>query len=400
MIELTDDLWHWIESNMTSNPDRLRLSNHGDAIKMFAIDQIDARQRTAKKLSETLNACPRFIFDSTLAAQQSTSDLLADFHSSLITPGSSVLDMTGGLGIDTIHFAKRARSVTMLEINPERELCARHNFETLGLTNINTIAGDSFKYINQLSSDTFDYIFIDPARRGKEGQRLFALAHCNPDVTILIGKMMSVAPKVIIKASPMLDITHTLNELPHIKEIISLGTTTECKELLIICQRDFVGSPSIKSVTLTQSKSIEFTVRLSTSADSQIYSTPQKGDILYDPYPSFAKITMNVELPDGINKIAPNSNIYFSNQINPYFPGNPLVIIDIKSFNKQSIRELSKTIPEADISIRNFPISPKELQTRLKIKPGGKTRIFATTTHSAGKILIICNNTQNRKTIT
>lgn len=400
MIELTDELWQWIEANMTSDPDRLRLSNHGDAIKMFAIDQIDARQRTAKKLSETLNACPRFIFDSTLAAQQSTSDLLADFHSSLITPESSVLDMTGGMGIDTIHFAKRAKSVTMLEIKPERELCARHNFEALGLTNINSIAGDSVEYLTQLSPNVYDYIFIDPARRGKEGQRLFALAHCNPDVTVLIGKMLSVAPNVIIKASPMLDIAHTLNELPHIKEIISLGTTTECKELLIVCQRDFVGATAIKSVTLSQSKSIEFTVRLSSSPDSQIYSTPQVSDILYDPYPSFAKITMNVELPDGITKIAPNSNIYFSNQLNPDFPGNPLKITDLKPFNKQSIRELSKTIPAADISVRNFPISPGDLQTRLKIKPGGKIRIFATTTSSTEKILIICNSIQNGETTT
>lgn len=395
MIKLTDDLWQWIDENTKSSPDKLRLANHGNPDRLFAIDQIDARQRTAKKLNETLNACPRFIFDSTLAAQQSTSDLLAEFHASLIAPGSTLLDMTGGLGIDTIHFAKRAKSVTMIEINPERELCARHNFKVLGLTNVHSISGDSVEFLKQSSPNAFDYIFIDPARRGQEGQRLFALAHCNPDVTVLLDKMLSVAPTVIIKASPMLDIAHTLNELPHVKEIISLGTPTECKELLIICQGNYDASPGIKSVTLTEFKSIAYTVRTSTSADSHHYSAPQNGDILYDPYPSFAKIKMNVELPDGISKIAPNSNLYFAKELIPDFPGNPLKIIDIKPFNKKVIRELNKTFPEADISVRNFPISPKELQIRLKIKSGGKTRIFATTTASAEIILILCNSLQS-----
>lgn len=392
MIDLPDDIWLWIDENHKADPNRLRLAHHGDSLRMFAIDQIDARQRVSAKLHETLAKIPRFVFDSTLAAQQSTSDDLASFHASLIESGSKVLDMTGGLGIDAMHISDRAESVTMIEINPEREKCAHHNALLGGYDNIRSICGNSVDLLESFQDNSFDFIFIDPARRGNHGQRLFALADCTPDVTSLMPQMLRVAPNIIIKASPMLDITQITRELSNITKIISLGTPHECKEILIICSRNHAGAPTIYSATVTDQRVITFKINNPIETSTSLFKDPISGTYLYDPYPSFAKLNVYSGLPEGIYKIDRNSNLFSSQSLIEDFPGRALRIIDVRPFNKQTIRHFSSEISNADITVRNFPLSPDELYKKLKIKPGGSHRLFATTTSENKKILILCDS--------
>lgn len=391
MIELSDQIWRWIESNMNDDPNRLRLSNHGNPEKMFAIDQIDARKRTAVKHRHTLKRCPRFLFDSTLAAQQSTSDDLAYFHASIIHPGSTVLDMTGGLGIDALYISDTASNVTMIEIEKDRCECARQNFDLMNKSNISVLCGDSTRLLAEMPDNAFDYIFIDPARRGAHGERLFALSMCKPDVTILLPEMLRVAHDAIIKASPMLDVTQVMRELPRIKRIISLGTPSECKELVIICGRDADDHhPSLEAVTISDNQPISIFVTDPAAQCHELrFNTPAPKEFLYDPYPSFAKLNLSTQLPFDVCKIAQSSNLYSSHSLITDFPGQPYFIDDVIPFNKHNIKEISKKWPEVDVTTRNFPLTAQQLTQRLKTRPSGRTRLFATTDSNGARIMII-----------
>lgn len=395
MIDTEDIDWRWIEKNAESDPDRLRLSAHGNLKRLFEIIQIDCRRRCRKKLSDTLKKYPNFIFPSTLSAQQSTSDILADFHASLIECGTKVLDMTGGLGIDGLHLSRKASDVTICELNPETAECAERNFQNIGANNISVLNCDSVDFIRNQADSAYDCIFIDPARRGDHGQRLFALGQCQPDVTSIIDEMLRVAPRVIIKASPMLDIKHTISELHNVERIITVGNRTECKELIIECRRDASPTPILESVTLDKTQ----IWRIPAVCDSPDYS--DRPDVkpchyLYDPFPSFAKICgiAGTGSLHGVYKIAPNTNLYISTNINAEFPGIPHEIITVCEMNKRNLKEIAASYPKIDVTAKNFPLTSAGLVKKLKTESGNIFRLFAFRDERDRKILAVCRRVE------
>lgn len=252
-MELYDDeYWQWIVLHADDDVNRLRLSCHGDNIKMDAINQIDCRQRTHKKLHETLQRIEKFIFPNTLAAEQSTSDDAARYHASLIDDNVRALDMTYGLGIDAIHLAEKAESLRGYDLKEDNVTAAERNLHSANIDNIEVYYGDSVEYLDTCAPDSYDVIFIDPARRGNNGQRVFGLSDCTPDITSIATQMLCVAQKVIVKASPMLDISHTISQVDNIETIIALGDKSECKELIVVLNRHHQGDITIKSATLSK----------------------------------------------------------------------------------------------------------------------------------------------------
>lgn len=393
-INLTDTQWDEVQRLALEDVNRLRLANRGIAGFSDVIDQIECRQRTTRKLHETLLAAPRFRFPSVLSSEQATSDALASFHAQLCTPAQRVLDMTCGLGIDTFHIAQEASCVTALEINPTTAACAAHNASLLGLNNITVLEGDSVEFLNSSQPDSFDAIFIDPARRGSHGRRLFALADCSPDVTAILPQMLTVAPKVIIKASPMLDIKHTLSEITNVSRIIAIGDRHECKELVVICERDISAKePTIISATITDCEPLDsFSFTFSKEETSHaVISDPKQGQWLHEPFPSVFKTGPFNLLSSrfGLNKIAPNSHLYTSDNAAEHFPGSSHRIIGVFSMSKNDTKALREKCEKADISTRNFPLKPEELLKKIKLKQGGTNRIWATRTASAKTVLIL-----------
>ncbi len=204
---LTDNLFDFITANATADTARLRLRHHGDPEMLWAAMQIDCRRRSATRLAATLARAPRFIFPTEISAQQCTSDALAELHAALISPGERVLDMTAGLGIDALHIASRAASVTAIDITPEVADTLRHNAAEMYLTNITPVCADSTQWI-RTTDEHFDTVFIDPARRGEQGERLYALEQCRPNVVALMPQLREITRRVIVKASPKIGRAH------------------------------------------------------------------------------------------------------------------------------------------------------------------------------------------------
>lgn len=396
MIELAQDIIEWIELNAKADTSALRLRHAGDRQKNEAILQIECRRKAASKLSDTLK-CRNFIFPTALSAEQCTSDILAEFHSTLVK-GHKVLDMTCGLCIDAFHIASKGIKVTATDINPEIAEAAVINAKALGLTTVDALCADCTQWLARHDC-VFDTIFIDPARRGEGGKRIFALSDCEPDVIALLPLLKQRCRRLIVKASPMLDISsvrHSFgNHSPH---IYILGTPTECKELVAVIDFDSekVCANEITAVTLSHNtqNSFSFTPDEEASYDAR-YMNAAPGMILYEPYPAAMKSgafnTMCHRFDTG--KLHSNTHFYVSNSIQPGFPGSAMKIIEVMPFGKAACRLVKDKYPVINVTARNFILSSADLAKRLKIKEGGILRLFAVNTVAGPEIIIAapCN---------
>ncbi|MBO4995111.1 MAG: methyltransferase domain-containing protein [Muribaculaceae bacterium] len=378
MITLSTDKRRWIESNLLSDTTKLRFKHHGDKEMEFAILQIECRRKTAKKLSDTLSNA-EFTFPNSLSAEQCTSDLLAEFHSQLLTGKDlNVIDMTCGLGIDTFHMAREAKSVAAIDQNQEITEALRLNAKALGLDNITAINADCTSFINETDKH-FDILFIDPARRDNAGRKTVALADCSPNVITLMPQMRSKASRIIIKLSPMLDISKAVADLGAVTAVYAIGTATECKELVLTIDDSASESPSVHAVTLLTDKTIDIAFSKNDNLQSPpTFAMPEPGMTLYEPYPAIMKAGALDCLANryGTLKLHRNTHLYLSSGPNDEFPGTVFEIVEVCQFNKKGIKHVSGRYPVINVSTRNFRLTAPELSQKLKIKEGGDMQLF------------------------
>lgn len=382
-------IWSWVNDNLNTDPAILRLKFHGKQIGDFdaetLIRQVECRQKFGKKLAATLASNPYFFFPTTLAGEQSTSDALAQWHASLIPEGSSLIDLTAGLGIDAIYCSKRCKSVTAIEQNPiVAEALA------INAPEINVVQGDCRNFIRDYHGHRFDVAFIDPARRNAGGGRVYDIRECQPDVTEMLPEVERIAGRLIIKLSPMLDIRAVMGVIPGISEIIALGIPTECKELVLDLRFDHTpGSPIIKAVTLGVPP-FAFTTEECAAAQPR-FDNPQAGMWIYEPFPCIMKTGGFSLLCEryGVSAIAPNTHVFISKEAVAAFPGNAREIIEVIPFNSKYIKRLASKYPRIDVAVRNFPLSADALARKLKVKQGSEFRLLGVTSATGNPLMII-----------
>lgn len=385
--------FHWIEKHLDDNTSALRLKygrDHADDIL-----QIEMRRKHNAKFAETLRGNPHFIFPNSLAAEQATSDPLANFHASLIEKDSVVADMTAGLGIDAMALAKKAKFVVAVEHNADVANALRINAENI--KNLEVVEDDCRNQLQEWvkTGRKFDAIFIDPARRNANGGRVYALGDCEPDVVGLLPSLAKIARKLIVKASPMLDITHSVNALePYVEQVIVLGTTTECKELDLICILGRTNSiePKIRAVTIGQESIDEFDFTRKEEADSKsVFGVPKENDYIFDPYPAVTKAAPNKLLGQrfGLTKIGSNTHLWFASAPVDDFPGTIFRIIEVLPYMSKHIKRYASRFPKVSVTARNFDIPSDALRAKLKVSEGS-LRLFAVNAFDGRKFLITC----------
>ena len=390
ITELNEDIIRWIEEHRDCDTTKLRLScrkNDDTLVYEFAIMQIECRKKAAKKLHNTLQY-PHFVFPTTLSAEQCTSDDLAEFHTTLINERETILDMTAGLGIDAFHLAQKAKHVTAIDLNEDVAQALSINAKTLNITNLTGINADSVEYLKN-STKHFDTIFIDPARRGDGGKRLFALSDCQPNVVELLELIKQHCDKLIVKASPMLDATQVLRELPETTDLYAIGTCHECKELVAVL--DFKNPKEVPTLhCITDQIDFSFTHEVESKA-SALYGNISEGMYIYEPYPAVMKMQPAKTLSQQFYaiKLHQNTHLYASTDIISDFPGNCHKIERIYPFSSRIIKEVAKDYPRANVAVRNFILSADELRKRLKIKDDNKYRLYGVTVANGDRLLII-----------
>ena len=359
--------------------DRILRAN-GNPELVDRILQDECRRKASRKLATTLS-CPGFRFPTMLSAEQCTSDAVAEYHAGLIEPGQTVVDLTCGLGIDAFHCARRASTVLAIDIDPLVTDAVEPNARELGIANVHAICADCCEWLKETPALKFDVAFIDPARRGANGQRLFSLHDCQPDVTKLMPDIERIASKVIIKMSPMLDVKKVISELPHVTTLHIIGTASECKEL--VAEIDFEGHGPTRIVAATLGgHNLEFTEG---DEEPETYAgTVAPGLTIGEPWPAVVKAA-----PKGLlngDKLHVNSHLW----LNPGedFPGKIYRVERVETFSSSTCRKLAKEGLAASVATRNFPLSADALRSKLKCTESDKLRIVGTTLSDGKRVLI------------
>ena len=373
----------FIQAHIEDDPQKLLLSaqRYSQMDVRFAALQIEARQRIKDKLPQWY-AMPELILPSSVACQQASSKVTARYKERFVQDGETVIDVTGGLGVDCTAFAVKAGQVVYIE--QDKQLCqtAKHNFKTLGISNIEIRDGSCTNLLPTLPP--VDLIYIDPSRRNAQQKRLFALSDCEPNVVAIKSFLLQKAHRVLVKVSPMADIRETLRLLPETTEVHVLSVKNECKELLFLLERpspaDHVPITCTDIDREGHETQITFTLhREATTTPLILDKTPES--YLYEPNASLLKAGAFKFLSQyyGIEKLSSHTHLYASQTLHASFPGRIFNIINVFEFNKQSIKTLRQSIPQANIAVRNFCMEAEALRKRLKIKEGGDLYLFGVT---------------------
>lgn len=404
----TPQFFAWIDSHAKEDPQTLRLRFAGkpspEGVDIpAAILQIECRRKCARKLAGTLAAAPEFVFPTALSAEQCSSDRLALFHASLLPEGTrTVVDLTAGLGIDAMTIARKGIAVTAIERQPALADALRHNSRALGIEDFTVECADCRQWLEDAAGRglRFDAAFIDPARRGSDGERLFALEACEPDVLDMLPLLAQICRRLIIKASPMLDISHTIAELtpPGPARVIAAGTSTECKELIAVV--DFPAAdtePTIEAATLLDSVTATFaftpeTERLAPAVPDGPGIAP--GMYICEPYPATMKCGAHKVLAErfALFGFGANTRLFYSEE-SPAddFPGEAFKVIDVQDYASRNIKRFAGKYPAISVTARNFGINADQIRKKLGVREGdGHLRLFAVTAASDKRLLIVC----------
>lgn len=388
---LPEDFWNFIAIHSDEDANKLRLKYCGKGLPFdvrMAIDQIECRNKTIRKLP-SLIADKRFLFPSVLSSEQCTSEILAKFHASLIEKSSSIIDLTCGLGIDDIYMYPYVSHLITFDINQQNVDCARHNFELFGMNNARVICDDSIEWLKNNPNGHFDTIFADPARRGDNNKRTYALSDCSPNITASLPLLRKYSDRLLLKVSPMLDITAVCKELECVNRLWILSIKNECKEVFAECILNAETIPDTEVIAMNFDNdgmahtSVSFHISDPIPKD-RIFSgiiTECKNWFLYEPEPSLIKTGRTSLIANKLNliKLHNNSQIYISNRKETVFPGKVFAINGI--YTLRACKKGIFTGSKRNIVCRNFPIKSFQIAKELKIKEGAEdTYLIATTT--------------------
>lgn len=358
----------------------------------FIAAQIQARRQIKDKLP-LWYACDSLVFPSKVAAEQCSSEQTAVYKQRLVGEDVTLCDLTGGLGIDSYFFSLKVKLVTYVERFHEYCEAAQNNFDILQAGKIQVVESDSLDYLERISS--VDVFYIDPARRGEGNKRVFALQDCEPDLVQIKPHLFEKAPLVIAKISPMADIRHTLSLLPETREVHVLSVKNECKELVFVMEREKTVSEAMVYCVNYTSSGMEQCFNFMFSAEQNTLSPVAHGlkQYLYEPNASILKAGAfkSIACRMGVEKLHISSHLYTSDTEVPDFPGRRFVVDEVIKFSGKHCSNLYRTIPQANITVRNFPLTVDEIRKRTKIKEGGEVYLFATTLGNDEKVLISCH---------
>lgn len=383
-MEVSESFYEFVEAHARDDVHALRLK-YGSASALdfemdFAITQIESRNKSAKKIPGFISH-RKFLFPSVVAFEQATNEAVASYHSSLINPDSSLLDLTAGLGIDDLTFALNGIRVETCEVESFKCEILRHNAEILNVSDkLDVVHADSIEYLKN-TDKTFDIIFADPARRGKAGNRLHALSDCMPDILGNEDLILQHTSRLLVKCSPLLDISFIIRTVRCLKHIHVVCFRGECKEILLDISKDesYTGA-TVVDLDWNHIISIFETRHTIENSNLKIKyagtQSPADYKYLYEPNSGVMKTgawdVLATKYPDVVKADA-NTHLFFSDTLYPDFPGRILAIECMA--DKKKLKSMKGS--RCNIVARNHPLSSPQISEKYGIVSGGEKFLYA-----------------------
>jgi len=379
----------FIRSNENVDPYELTLKSK----KLFELSseiisqQIAARKKAKTKLPDWYST-EGIVYPPLLSMEQCSSKIAA-INKTTILSGETLIDLTGGAGVDTFYLSKVFDTVIYVEKN--KELCdiACHNFQKLGATNIQVINKLSEDFINGYDKKASAF-YVDPARRDSAKNKVFKWEDCTPDIVSLHHKLLQLSNKVLIKASPMLDISSSLSDLTNVSHVHVISVKNECKEVLYELDKNEAGDPVITTKNFVAQDSVQkFDFTYQEESNSNSHFGPV-GEYIYEPNTAVLKAGAFKIVADKFNlsKLHKHTHLYTSDILDVDFPGRIFKVNEITNLNKKAIL---KHVPnqKANITTRNFPLDVAAIRKKTGLKSGGNCYIFAATNAKEEKVILI-----------
>ncbi len=348
------------------------------------VEQIESKHKSISKLP-SCNGIENIYYPNKLNIEQTSSEITAKYKANLLS-GNSIIDITGGFGVDTYYFSKRFKEVTHCEINTNLSEIVAYNFQLLSADIISVVAKDGLKHL-QTQREQYDWIYIDPSRRNDLKRKVFLLKDCLPNVPENLDSLFNFTNNVLIKASPMLDITSAINDLKFVKEIHVIAVQNEVKELLFILEKAYDKDISIKTINITKGTEQTFESEFKKEAKAT-FSEPLA--YLYEPNSAILKAGLFNEVSNQLKlyKLHKNSHLYTSNNLIK-FPGRQFKISRQLPYNLKELKKVL-SVMKANITVRNFPETVAQIRKKTNLKDGGDTYLFFTTDINNKCIVLIC----------
>jgi 16S rRNA G966 N2-methylase RsmD len=358
-----------------------------------------------------------------LSVEQCSSEITAKFKANLVQ-GDTLIDLTGGMGVDIAYMSKNFKKALYFEQNTDLLNVTKYNFEQLGIENVEFVEGNSVEKLSALGLRNVEplglkdfrigkvnnplihksdeskfrqrksWIYLDPHRRDDTGSKVVRLQDCEPNILEIKDLLFEFTDNILLKASPMLDIDLAILDLENVSQVYVVAVENEVKEVLFHLKSPLsAGEGSgvrLNAINLTKNNptTLSFTKSEEKNASIKIGSPQQ---YLYEPNAAIMKsggfrfIAQHFDL----QKIAPHSHLYTSEELVENFQGRIFKIVAVCKLDK---KEISKhlTDKKANITIRNFPLTVQQIRDKLKLSDGGNEYLFATTDAQNQKIVIVC----------
>jgi len=349
-------------------------------------EQLESKKKCKDKLPTWFHT-EQIYYPNKLNIEQTSSEISGKYKAGLVN-GKSLIDLTGGFGVDSFFFSKKFDEVTHCEIDENLSKMAAHNAQLLGSKNSIFKTGNGVDFIRG-SNSKFDWVYVDPSRRNDSKEKVFLLKDCEPNVPKFLDDLFQKTTNILIKTSPLLDIKQGLKELTFVREVHVVAVKNEVKELLWLLEKGFDEEVTIKTINLKTDHTETFDFQL--PDESYAISIPEYPQTyLYEPNAAILKAGAFKILSQrlAIGKLHPHSHLYTSQKLVPYFPGRSFEIVKTVPVGKKELKKLG--ISKANVTVRNFPERVDSIRKIYKIKEGGKEYLFFTTDKSNKKIAIHC----------
>lgn len=327
--------------------------------------------QVAKHKFPTFYQTKGIYFPPSVNLEQASSEATANYKASLVS-GKKLIDLTAGLGIDSIAFSNSFENVIHIEKNSDLSQIVSHNVSVLN-RNIKCYNGTFEDYFEQNPNEKFDVIYLDPARRNDSGRK-FILEDLEPNILEYIPIFFEKSNQIMVKLSPLLDLSLTIQQIPSIKEIHIVALKNEVKDFLILLEKDLViSNPKIVCVNL-ESNQDEFSYNFEDEAISYASFGGLK-KYIYEPNVSILKAGAfkNICSKFDVLKLHQNTHLYTSDELIENFPGR---IFEIQEIIKNPKKEITKS--KANLLVKNYPDSIDVIKKKFKINDGGNITLIFT----------------------